>query len=200
MRVESKNFIVRGVNLYDMEEMEEVTCTPAWVALLQVDTVTEDLSIEDIYTRYVKDSYNWVIENKKFQFCGGIFLDVEYGGMGHLYIHSAPDAPIEGFGKELLIEAIDTISEETQCKDFLVTFWDDKDPDIAEFREAGYVVQDAELSIYVVSKDDMKLVGDAPKEQTMMIPTKVIINLTEWLQEKGMSSEEIVDCLRKCCG
>ena len=65
------------------------------------------------------------------------------------YIHCIDNVDMTGFGSQLLNKAVQYLSREYGISVFYAGLWEEKDPSIAMFEEAGYRLEDGSIEISV---------------------------------------------------
>lgn len=147
MYLESKNFIVRKLELEDREYIKALEESRPWAKgmLKFKDSLPGGDGFdyfEHLWTTYIDEKYFWCIFRKDGQFCGDVQLDRNSETEYHFYIQLMDDAKIEGFGTELFVQLIEEIIKESGAKYLEFELWNAKDKAKVIFEEAGYDMTD----------------------------------------------------------
>ena len=143
MYLESKNFIVRKLELEDREYIKALEETRPWAkGMLKFKASLPGGDrfdyFEHLWAEYINEKYFWCIFRKDGQFCGDIQLDQDSETEYHFYIQLMDDAKIEGFGTELFEHVIEEIVKESGEKHLEFELWNAEDKAKVIFKEAGY--------------------------------------------------------------
>lgn len=143
MYLESKNFIVRKLEIEDKENIKALEESRPWAKgiLKFKDSLPGGDGFdyfEHLWADYIDKDYFWCIYRKDGQFCGDVQLDQNSETEYHFYIQLMDDAKIEGFGTELFEQLIDEIVEESGAKYLEFELWNEEDKSKIIFEEAGY--------------------------------------------------------------
>ena len=150
MNLESRDFVIRDRRDNDKETILKIENSMPWVRAFSGEleylkehydkTILEEISNEDYY---------WIIERKNGESLGSLSLDIDSESEAHIYIHPIENADMSGFGSELLDKAIRYLNREYGIETFFAGLWDEKDPSIPLFEEAGYEIEDGSIEISV---------------------------------------------------
>lgn len=147
MYLESKNFIVRKLELEDREYIKSLEESRPWAKGML--TFKDSLPggdrfdyFEHLWAEYINENYFWCIFRKDGQFCGDVQLDQNSETEFHFYIQLMDDAKIEGFGTELFEQLIEEIVKESGAKYLEFELWNAEDKARVIFEEAGYDMTD----------------------------------------------------------
>ena len=147
MYLESKNFIVRKLELADKENIKALEESRPWAkGILEFKDSLPGESrfnyFEYLWKDYINEEYFWCIYRKNGQFCGDIQLEQDSETEYHFYIQLMDDAKIDGFGIELFEQLIEELVEESGARHLEFELWNDKDKSKVIFEEAGYDMTD----------------------------------------------------------
>ena len=128
MYLESKNFIVRKLELEDREYIKALEESRPWAkGMLEFkDSLPGGDGFdyfEHLWAEYMNENYFWSIFRKDGQFCGDVQLEQNSETEYHFYIQLMDDAKIEGFGKELFEQLIEEIIKESGPKYLEFELW-----------------------------------------------------------------------------
>lgn len=142
MYLESKNFIVRKLNLDDKENIKALEESRSWAKgmIKFINSLADGDKFDyfgKLWSEYEESEYFWCIYRKDGTFCGDVQLDKDSNTEYHFYIQLMDDAPIEGFGKELFEQLVDEVVKESGAKHLEFELWNEEDPSKVIFDEIG---------------------------------------------------------------
>ena len=147
MHLESNDFCVRTVKAQDREKVCEIEHSLPWVRKMH----DKDLYFENLWEAYLKSDCFWIVEHKSLGVVAYLELDKDTKSQGHFYIHLQDPSEVIGFGEQMLDEVIAKISSEHSVRDLFIEMWDENDPSIHIYEEAGHKLYDGYLEININS-------------------------------------------------
>lgn len=143
MYLESRNFIVRKLELEDKQNIKALEESRPWAK--GIVKFKDSLPggegfdyFEHLWTDYIDKDYFWCIYRKDGQFCGDIQLEQNSATEYCFYIQLMDDAKIDGFGTELFEQLIEEIVKESGAEYLEFELWNEEDRSKVIFEEAGY--------------------------------------------------------------
>ena len=147
MNLENHDFWVRTVKDQDRDKIREIEFSMPWIRKMP----DKDLYFENLWNAYVESDCFWIVEHKMLGVVAYIELDKDTEREGHFYIHLQDPAKVIGFGEQMLDEVIADIGREHSISDLFIEMWDENDPSMQIYEEAGHKLHNGYLEININS-------------------------------------------------
>ncbi len=150
MDLKSKDFLIRDWKEDDRDIIIKIENSMPWMGIFagEFEYLKEKYQ-KTIVDEIFKDEYYWIIERKTGEPLGSLSLDIDSETEAHIYIHTIENADMTGFGIQMLDKVLHYISQKYGIENFYAGLWNEDDPSIPIFEEAGYEAADGCIEICV---------------------------------------------------